>query len=224
MGNGYERMVAKMTDEELLLHARHYQTYQEELLMAVLNEASGRGLTIENKAAIESLIRQYEDEARHQAEVAELEKGREDDQQVEETEDPDSSKSLPVLYSQTAVLAFSLFFSPLAGSILLSINIRKLQRKGAGQVLVFGLVLAIAQGIINMQVAPDSIISILAHVAGALLLSELMWNQFIGRRIPYTRRNILIPLLIALAIIAPLAWYLYQHPELMEQLQNGTYE
>lgn len=110
MGNGYERMVAKMTDEELLLHARHYQTYQEELLMAVLNEASGRGLTIENKAAIESLIRQYEDEARHQAEVAELEKGREDDQQVEETEDPDSSKSLPVLYSQTAVLAFSLFF------------------------------------------------------------------------------------------------------------------
>ena len=224
MGNGYERMVAKMTDEELLLHARHYQTYQEELLMAVLNEASGRGLTIENKAAIESLIRQYEDEARHQAEVDELEKGREDDQQVEETEDPDSSKSLPVLYSQTAVLAFSLFFSPLAGSILLSINIRKLQRKGAGQVLVFGLVLAIAQGIINMQVAPDSIISILAHVAGALLLSELMWNQFIGRRIPYTRRNILIPLLIALAIIAPLAWYLYQHPELMEQLQNGTYE
>ncbi len=224
MGNGYERMVAKMTDEELLLHARHYQTYQEELLMAVLNEASGRGLTIENKAAIESLIRQYEDEARHQAEVAELEKGSEDDQQVEETEDPDSSKSLPVLYSQTAVLAFSLFFSPLAGSILLSINIRKLQRKGAGQVLVFGLVLAIAQGIINMQVAPDSIISILAHVAGALLLSELMWNQFIGRRIPYTRRNILIPLLIALAIIAPLAWYLYQHPELMEQLQNGTYE
>ncbi|HQU77342.1 MAG: hypothetical protein H6548_05720 [Chitinophagales bacterium] len=224
MGNGYERMVAKMTDEELLLHARHYQTYQEELLMAVLNEASGRGLTIENKAAIESLIRQYEDEARHQAEVAELEKGREDDQQVEETEDPDSSKSLPVLYSQTAVLAFSLFFSPLAGSILLSINIRKLQRKGAGQVLVFGLVLAIAQGIINMQVAPDSIISILAHVAGALLLSELMWNQFIGRRIPYTRRNILIPLLIAIAIIAPLAWYLYQHPELMEQLQNGTYE
>ncbi|HPR28059.1 MAG TPA: hypothetical protein PLI03_01820 [Chitinophagales bacterium] len=224
MGNGYERMVAKMTDEELLLHARHYQTYQEELLMAVLNEASGRGLTIENKAAIESLIRQYEDEARHQAEVAELEKGSEDDQQVEETEDPDSSKSLPVLYSQTAVLAFSLFFSPLAGSILLSINIRKLQRKGAGQVLVFGLVLAIAQGIINMQVAPDSIISILAHVAGALLLSELMWNQFIGRRIPYTRRNILIPLLIAIAIIAPLAWYLYQHPELMEQLQNGTYE
>ena len=224
MGNGYERMVAKMTDEELLLHARHYQTYQEELLMAVLNEASGRGLTIENKAAIESLIRQYEDEARHQAEVDELEKGREDDQQVEETEGPDSSKSLPVLYSQTAVLAFSLFFSPLAGSILLSINIRKLQRKGAGQVLVFGLVLAIAQGIINMQVAPDSIISILAHVAGALLLSELMWNQFIGRRIPYTRRNILIPLLIALAIIAPLAWYLYQHPELMEQLQNGTYE
>lgn len=90
--------------------------------------------------------------------------------------------------------------------------------------LVFGLVLAIAQGIINMQVAPDSIISILAHVAGALLLSELMWNQFIGRRIPYTRRNILIPLLIAIAIIAPLAWYLYQHPELMEQLQNGTYE
>ena len=83
MGNGYERMVAKMTDEELLLHARHYQTYQEELLMAVLNEASGRGLTIENKAAIESLIRQYEDEARHQAEVAELEKGSEDDQQVE---------------------------------------------------------------------------------------------------------------------------------------------
>ena len=218
MGNGYERMVAKMTDEELLLHARHYQTYQEELLMAVLNEASGRGLTIENKAAIESLIRQYEDEARHQAEVAELEKGREDDQQVEETEDPDSSKSLPVLYSQTAVLAFSLFFSPLAGSILLSINIRKLQRKGAGQVLVFGLVLAIAQGIINMQVAPDSIISILAHVAGALLLSELMWNQFIGRRIPYTRRNILIPLLIAIAIIAPLAWYLYQHPELMEHI------
>ena len=81
MGNGMNAW-GKMTDEELLLHARHYQTYQEELLMAVLNEASGRGLTIENKAAIESLIRQYEDEARHQAEVDELEKGREDDQQV----------------------------------------------------------------------------------------------------------------------------------------------
>lgn len=208
--NEYSKQLQRKTTEELLLMLSSHEKYVDDLLQALIWELEERGNNSELKETVQKEI-----ELRHKQEVDLLPVELSIPEINNESEKEESEKPLPILFSQTAILGFTLFFSPITGGILMALNIKRLQRKGILQVLVFSLVYSLFQGYVSLQLPPGSIIPILLNVAGGLILSEFLWNNFIGKRFLYQKRNILIPLLIVIAIFAPLAWYMYQNPELL---------
>lgn len=206
--NTYVLVAARMTDEDLLDALTHHEKYVDDMLVAMLDVAEKRGLQIPGTETLRADIA-----ARQIPEP-------EPEQVVEERPIP---VDLPVLYSQTAILAFTIFFSPLFGGILLAMNTSRMQKKSVGIVIIFSIVLSVASGLVTWYLAPGSFWGILAPIACGLILSEVAWNKFIGRQIPYRHRRVLVPLIIALAITLPLGYYAYQHPEIFE-LPTSTNE
>ncbi|MBK8487929.1 MAG: hypothetical protein IPL48_09095 [Bacteroidetes bacterium] len=209
--NEYSKQLKRKPTEELVQMLHTHEKYVDGLLQALVWELEERGVQdplspelqvqIDKRNAEEMAIQKTHQPILNANEVVEVE--------VEDT------KNLPTLFSQTAILGFTLFFSPLTGGILLSINLARLRKKGIVPVLIFAVIFSAFQGYVSMQLEPGSIIPILLNIAGGLILSEFIWNNFIGKGTKYERRSILIPLLIMLAIFIPIAWYLYQNPELL---------
>jgi len=195
-----------MTDEEVLDALQYREKFVDEMLLALLDSAEKRGLTIADAAQLRTEIT-----ARiEQEKQAEAEAMQSDAEEVEMV--PDGN--LPVLYSQTAILGFTIFFSPIFGGIMLAMNAARLRKPNIWQIILLSLVLAIGGGLISWYVFPASLAGILIPVGSGLLLSELVWNRFIGKGLPYLHRKILVPLLIALAITLPIAYVAYQNPEI----------
>jgi hypothetical protein len=199
--NTYVLVAARMTDEDLLDALTHHEKYVDDMLLAMLDVAEKRALPIPGMDTLRADI------------IARQVPEPEPEVIVEDRPIP---VELPVLYSQTAILAFTIFFSPLFGGILLAMNTNRLNKKAVWQVVVFSLILSVASGLVTWYLAPGSFWGILAPIACGLILSELAWNRFIGKQLPYRHRRVLIPLIIALAITLPLGYYAYQHPEVFE--------
>lgn len=208
--NEYSKQLKRKTTEELISMLQSHETYLDVLLQALIWELEERG---ESSALQQELQKQITERAEFEsaAEEAILEIPA----APAETIVIEEKKPLPILFSQTAILGFTLFFSPITGGILLSMNIARMQKKGVIPVVIFSIIFSLFQGYVSMQLQPGSIIPILLNVAGGLLLSEFIWNNFLGKGLAYKRRSIIIPLIIVIAIFAPIAWYLYQHPELL---------
>ncbi len=217
--NEYSRQIKRKADDELLEILHNYEAYREDLLQAVIWEAEDRQLLVNLPQSALDAIALYHAEQEKEKARAKAEAERVAMLERKEEMAPATPETGEKLFSQSAILGFSLFFSPISAGILLAMNMKRLQRKGIIQVIVFAIVFTLFQGYVSMRLQQGSIITLLINVAGALIMSELMWKQFIGKRIPYQRRSIIIPLLIAIAIVAPLVWYVYQHPEFLETTQ-----
>ncbi len=217
--NEYSRQIKRKADDELLEILHNYEAYREDLLQAVIWEAEDRQLPVNLPQSALDAIALYHAEQEKEKARAKAEAERVAMLERKEEIAPATPETGEKLFSQSAILGFSLFFSPISAGILLAMNMKRLQRKGIIQVIVFAIVFTLFQGYVSMRLQQGSIITLLINVAGALIMSELMWKQFIGKRIPYQRRSIIIPLLIAIAIVAPLVWYVYQHPEFLETTQ-----
>lgn len=199
--NGYRIVVSRMADEELITALNANETmYLDEMLLAVLEECEKRNISFTGaKNLKEKLLKRYVPE-------------KEEPVLVNET----ATVKLPTLYSQTAILAFSIFFSPLFGGILLAMNVGKVNKKGVWQVILFSIVFT-AFYVYVASVAPtDNFFSWLIPFAGALILSEVLWNHFLGKNINYKKRTVAAPLIIGVLITIIICAYLYFfHPELL---------
>lgn len=204
--NEYSRQLKKMDTEDLVKMLNAHEKYVDGMLQALVWELGVRGVHAPLMVTIQEQIN------RRNAEESAMQLPMPDSETVSES---DGIQPLPSLYSQTAILGFTLFFSPITGGILLSINLARLHKKGIVPVLIFAVIYSVFQGYVSMRLEPGSVIPILLNVAGGIILSEFIWNNFIGKGTKYERRSIIIPLLIVLAIFAPLAWIIYQNPELL---------
>ncbi len=205
--NSYKLVVARMPDEDLLAALKANESmYLDEMLLAVLDECEKRKLPFPGASVLRARISD-----RYVAEVEKFEA---------EAVVQDIVVPLPVFYSQTVILAFTIFFSPLFGGIMLAMNVWKVNKKSVWQVIVFSVVFTAFSGYVSYYMAPGSFVAILIPISGALILSELLWNRFIGKGVAYDKRKITIPLIIALLITLPIVYYVYMHPELMEFAKN----
>ncbi len=108
----------------------------------------------------------------------------------------------PEYYSKTAIYGFSVFFSTLAGVILLAINIKKSgSKKGIIPIVIFGVVYMALVTILGLKIHAPSGFAILAGGVGALLLNEYFWKKYIGQE-QYRKRSIWAPLIICLLAFA----------------------
>lgn len=204
--NEYSRIVQKKTDEEVKQLLSENEKYIDEFLQAAVWEAENRNITHPLLQQIKENLQKTET-----IEQVEIKDSIPEVPEVEKTE----SKSLKLLYSKTAILGFSLFFSPLSGGILLALNAAKVDKKAVLPIVIFTLVFTGVQLYSATIIPRENSLSFIIPVAGALLLSEVLWNQFIGKKTVYEKRSILIPLIIALIIVLPVLYIMYYHPEML---------
>ncbi len=123
---------------------------------------------------------------------------------------PNSSEyERPNLFSKNAIWIFSLFFSVLVGVILLRINLKNLgYQKKANEVLIFGVLFLIAQGIARyylMQITAYSLeIGIIIGFIGTALLYHFYWERVIPADLEYNKRSVFIPLMICFLLFLPI--------------------
>ena len=110
------------------------------------------------------------------------------------------------LYSKTVIVAFCCLFSTLFGAILLHQNIKAIDSKSNKiNVLLFGISYTFFSAFVINYFGQRNL-GIVFNIAGAAILNEFFWNQYIGKETPYTSKSWTKPAIISLLIIIPLVW------------------
>ena len=136
--------------------------------------------------------------------------------EFEENEEFEPEKQKIAIYSKWAILGFSVFFSPVVGSVLLMLNLRSIGNKRAGyMVLVFGIVYIFVAGFVLLKLAgipftnadPQKLradphiiyYSKALDIVGAAILTEFFFRRYFPDN-DYERKSIWVPLLIMLLL------------------------
>ncbi|MBC8047077.1 MAG: hypothetical protein H7Y00_09805 [Fimbriimonadaceae bacterium] len=210
--NEYSRTVAKKSNEELLDVMRDFEKYVNGFLQAAIWEIQNRKLSHPSLDRIQSNLEKEIIPAEVETKTERIETDRQNNSEALTVTTP--------LYSQMAILGFSLFFSPLTGGILLAINVFKVNKKGVLPVIIFSVLYTLLQGYAAIKIPTGNFISILLPVAGAIILSDVLWKKYIGKGVKFEKRSIVVPLVIALIIFIPIIYLFYQNPELFQLTNN----
>lgn len=211
MAEDYAAKMSRKTDAELRDYVLNRYQYQEEAVLAALQEAEQRQLTLPGVDApqirqeLAGIVTQQQ-AARQQAEVV---------QAAAEAEALDEG---PRLYSPTAITLFSLCFSTLLGGILLALNFRTLHRKGATLRLVAFFVgyLLVKSMLFSLGLFAFFFV---ADLVAVLAYNLWFWPRYVGVE-RYQSRSWLVLFLACLAGYLALIMLLQQQmPQLQQQLE-----
>lgn len=143
----------------------------------------------------------------------------------DEIEKPQQEEQRLVIYSKTAILVFSIFFSPIGGAILLMLNLRRAGRGNEGGLILFFAVIyqfvagRILSGLIKIPKLdpnnpPDGhvliklLVSLLIpSIIGGGILAEYFFKKYFPDD-DYERRNVGSAILVAILISIPLSMLL----------------
>ena len=139
--NIYKMNVARLADEEILDALRNYDKYVDDMLIELINECERRKLPLQGVDRLKTMV----EERLSKVEVVD---------EVIETQEITRDEPLPVLFSQSTIFAFSIFFSPLSGGILLAINVAKVKKSGAWLVATISLAISMIVGVLNYFFIP----------------------------------------------------------------------
>jgi hypothetical protein len=130
------------------------------------------------------------------------------DDKSRQVEDPDA----PAFYSKRLILVFSILFSVLFGSVMLAINVSKMQNLSkAVLVVLFGLGFTVLAVAIAATYHLSSPFSILFGYLGAYAMEYLFWRSYIGNATLYRAKPFWPPLITGVALIIPLIIFLVKY-------------
>jgi hypothetical protein len=135
--------------------------------------------------------------------------------EFEEQGDIEPEKPIAI-YSKWAILGFSVFFSPVVGSVLLMLNLRTIGNKRAGyMMLLFGVAYMVIAAIVLIKVidipltgiTPEKIVanpkiiyySKALDILGAAILAEYFFKRYFQNG-TYESKSIWIPLIVVLLL------------------------
>lgn len=109
----------------------------------------------------------------------------------------------PKLYSDTAILGFSLFFSTFFASFLLIENLKQVDaRKGIIPVILFSISFMVVEYyLINLLPAKANSLSLPFNLLGGAVLNFYFWRKYIPH-LHYEKKKIWKPLIIGLVLVA----------------------
>jgi len=118
-----------------------------------------------------------------------------------------SDKDAPELYSRRVIYFFSCLFTVITGGILLSINLKRVNRKDVIW-LVLGYSIAYTAISISIlsQFERNTVLTLLVSMLGSFALYNYFWKKYIGAETKYQTKPIWIPLGICIGIFSLLAW------------------
>jgi hypothetical protein len=202
------------TDTELRYIIDNRENYLPESVLGAMEQLKNRGTEFSDEE-----VRVVEEDMQARMEIAAnaaqssnffADSGR--DLQVE---DPDAY----VFYSRRVIKAFTFFFSPVFGAILMAMNMSKAKDyAGISRVILFGLGLIIAENIIVAAIGLNASINIIVAFLNAYLIDLLFWDKYIGKATLYKPRSFWVPLIVGLALSALLV------VTLMNQMDNHAFD
>jgi hypothetical protein len=211
MAEEYAAKMSRKTDAELLLYLQNRAEYREIAVLAALDEAQRRQLPLAGLDAA-AIRAELGPEAAQQeaAEIRRLTPPPIEAETVEETS--------PALYSPVTITLFTVFFSMLAGGVLLALNFLTLGRGKA----IFRLVLFLVAYLVVFALLAQPLLQ--AGLVVVLLFADLppiiaynlwFWPRYVGVR-QYQSRGWLAPFLICMVLRIGLGMLLA--PWLMQRL------
>ena len=118
-----------------------------------------------------------------------------------------TDEDAPILYSRKAIYFFSCFFSVISGGILLSINLKRVNRKDViWIVLGYSIAYTVISFYILSQFKTNSVLNIMVCMLGSFTLFNFFWKKYIGTETKYQTKPIWIPLGICIGIFSLFAW------------------
>ncbi len=190
--NEFQERIDLLSNDELLKVIRLKDDYQEQFWLLAVDNAKRRGLSNE----IENIV----------AEIQKVEIEKEQERQEKIRKDT----SLVELFSERAIISFSILFTSIAGSILFVYNLKKLNREGSDTVLMFGFLYTIGL-IFLIYVLPFQTfnsIGYLLNIFGGFILNIHFGSKYYPEDLEYKRKKIWKALLIA-ALISVFIGFIY---------------
>lgn len=188
----YSLMMEGRSVEDLHDYINNYQKYWPDAIEAAVAELKNRGevFTLEEQAEIEKRI-----EIRRQA-VKDFEMQQPAQPKYEEP----LEVTTPQLYSQVAVIGFTLIFSVIAGGILMNANLKQLGNEvGRKTIILFTFAFVALEIFVMFLVSPA--LNLVFNIVASAILGLVFWAKYIGN-INYQSKSIVKPLLIWLCVIA----------------------
>ena len=190
--------MALKSDADLMQYIDKAERYTQEAVYAAIAELQKRGRHFEAEeiATINNRIQIRQQELASQERQGSFVTGH----LGSITED----KSAPLLYSSSAIYAFSIFFSLIAGATLLAINIKdkKIKRILIASSIAYYILINIA--LLYIPRRNNSGLGFIVNGLGAVLMMQLFWNKYIGKDTEYRPKPIWKPLIICILIFIPI--------------------
>ena len=195
MAEEYAAKMSRKTDAELLLYLRNRAEYREEAVLAALNEAQQRQLSLTEfdlptlRAELEPVV------AAQQAEQAKRIATKAAEEEIED-------EPKPALYSPITITLFTVFFTMLAGGALLAINFRTLGRsKAIIRLVLFLLIYLVLFGLLAGPLLQAGLVVVLlfADLPPIIAYNLWFWPRYVGVQ-QYQSRSWLAPFLICMLL------------------------
>jgi hypothetical protein len=181
------------SDTELLEVIKSKDDYQKEFIDLAIIEAEKRGLKSQCDKILDKL--NYK--------KSELEKVKQKHEILD--------SNLPVLYSEKAIIAFSLFFSSIAGAILFSQNLKTLNKEGRDKVIAFGILYFVGLIVLAYIIPSKSLqgLSYILNIAGGYIITIYFGGKYYPENLDYKNKKIWKALAVAILISAILFGLVY---------------
>ena len=180
----FNEKISLLSNKELLDVIKSKDDYQEEFWELALADAEKRGLKNRTDKIVEKL---------HVVKAG-----------IKEQEYMVSQKEadLPELYSDKAIVLFTLFFSTIAGSLLFSRNLKALGIKGRDTVISFGVLYFIGTLILAIILPNDGLkgLGTLINLTGGFIIIVYFGNKYYPKKLNFNRKKIWKALLISISI------------------------
>ncbi|WP_303309522.1 LptF/LptG family permease [Hymenobacter sp. BT730] len=201
MAEEYAAKMATKSLAELLQYVTARYQYREDAVLAALDELARRGQPYAEadalRPSLEAAVREQEVQQAAARQLSEA-----DDSEVV----ADAATTDTALYSPISITILSVFFSMLAGGILLCINLFRLGRVRAmlGLILFLVVYLLLGTQLLVWGIMQHSINPFLAALLfnGVALAAYLFWfwPRYVGTA-SYRNRSLLLPILICFLLV-----------------------
>lgn len=189
----FEQTMAKKSEDGLLEYVNNIDKYTPESIVAAVKELKKRGRDFS-----EEEIRNINSKIKSKIEAEKKEDaiwiGSWKDNFVT---DPNA----PELYSQRAIWGFSTFFTVIFGAVLLSANLEDKKKKWI--VIAFGAFYTLGAIVVLNQLPRNTGLTFLVNAAGAIILTSIFWDKYIGKQTKFRVKPIWKPLIISIIIMIP---------------------
>ncbi len=200
----FVKLMTTKSDEGLQEYIDNRQKFTPLAVYAAIDELKKRGRTFTDEEFTQ-IVNDIEKQQAVSRQRVEESDGGSNKMNKNIVDDP----SAPEYYSERAIYAFSVFFSVIFGSVLMTMNINRTEKKNSSwTALLFGIVYTGLQMWALSYVPRNTGLTVGVSIGGALLLNHFFFKKYIGKDTKYRARPIWIPLIIALAITIPLLYFI----------------